>query len=55
LAPLVRQFCKENGLTYHAYSFFNSNGLVRGVLKEVADQVKLLWRSADVDIRYKSQ
>ncbi|OZJ02432.1 hypothetical protein BZG36_04464 [Bifiguratus adelaidae] len=40
--PLVRQFAKDNGLTYHSYDFAKGNGIVLGRLKEVADQIKLL-------------
>lgn len=55
LAPLVQTFCKENDLPYYSYGFFKGNGLVRDVMREVADQVKLLWQSAKVDARYKTK
>jgi len=52
--PLVKQFCEENGLDYYSYGFFSGNSLVFGVLKDVADQVKLICTSANPQKRYKN-
>ncbi|KAL1918956.1 uncharacterized protein VTP21DRAFT_2337 [Calcarisporiella thermophila] len=44
--PFVRKFCNELGLTYHIHSFTKGNGIVLGVLKEVADQIQLMEECA---------
>ncbi|KAH8549409.1 delta-6 fatty acid desaturase [Umbelopsis sp. PMI_123] len=40
--PLVKQFCKDLGLTYHVYTFSKGNGVVLGAMKSVGDQVRLM-------------
>ncbi|KAI9146323.1 fatty acid desaturase-domain-containing protein [Paraphysoderma sedebokerense] len=40
--PLVQKFCDDVGLIYHHVEFIKGNGMVLGVMKEVADQVKIV-------------
>lgn len=48
---LVKQFAKEQGLEYAEFGFIEGNKDVRGVLKKVADQVKIVGMVADANIR----
>ncbi|CAL1695623.1 unnamed protein product [Somion occarium] len=48
---LVKEFAKEHNLEYAEFGFFEGNGEVRGVLKQVADQVKIVGMVADANIR----
>src|SRR6266576_31890 len=43
---LVKEFAREQGLTYAEFGFVNGNKEVLGVLQDVAEQVKLLGKVA---------
>lgn len=49
-SALVKEFAKEQGLDYAEFGFVNGNAEVLGVLKGVADQVKLMSRVAQVEV-----
>ncbi|KAH9950417.1 fatty acid/sphingolipid desaturase [Amylocystis lapponica] len=48
---LVKEFAKEQDLEYAEFGFVEGNGDVRGVLKQVADQVKIVGMVADAEIQ----
>lgn len=48
---LVKEFANEQGLEYAEFGFVEGNDAVRGVLKQVADQVKIMAMVADSEIR----
>lgn len=48
---LVKDFAKERGLEYAEFGFVEGNGEVTGVLKEVADQLKIVGMVADSEVR----
>ena len=48
---IVKEFAKERGLEYAEFGFVEGNGEVRGVLKQVADQLKIVGMVADSEIR----
>ena len=48
---MVKEFAKENGLEYAEFGFIEGNGEVRGVLKQVADQVKIVGMVAESHVR----
>ena len=48
---LVKEFAKEQGLEYAEFGFIDGNAEVRGVLRQVADQVKIVGIVADSNIR----
>lgn len=48
-SALVKEFAKEQGLTYAEFGFVNGNKEVIGVLKSVADQVKLIGKVAKAE------
>ena len=50
-SKLVKEFAKENGLEYAEFGFIEGNGEVRGVLKQVADQVKIVGMVAESHVR----
>ncbi|KAI0815056.1 fatty acid desaturase-domain-containing protein [Irpex lacteus] len=50
-SALVKEFAKEQGLEYAEFGFFDGNSEVRGVLREVANQVKIVGMVADSNIR----
>ncbi|GAA93710.1 uncharacterized protein L969DRAFT_223533 [Mixia osmundae IAM 14324] len=43
---LVRQFCKDQDLRYHIYTFSEGNSRVLGVLRDVANQVEVMTKVA---------
>jgi len=43
---LVKEFAKEQGLTYAEFGFVDGNREVLGTLKNVADQIKIIGRVA---------
>ena len=47
----VRPFAERHGLKYEEYSFVDGNKKVLGVLKDIADQVKLLGKVAAAQAR----
>ncbi|OBZ79252.1 Delta(8)-fatty-acid desaturase [Grifola frondosa] len=47
---LVKEFAKEQGLEFAEFGFIEGNGEVRGVLKQVADQVKIVGMVANAEI-----
>lgn len=48
---LVKGFAKEQGLEYAEFGFVEGNQEVRSVLRQVADQVKIVGVVADSNIR----
>lgn len=48
---IAKEFAKELGLEYAEFGFVEGNGDVRGVLKSVADQVKIVGMVADAEIK----
>lgn len=50
-SKLVKEFAKEQGLEYAEFGFLNGNQEVRGVLREVANQVKIIGMVADSNIQ----
>jgi len=48
---LVKEFAQERGLVYAEFGFVNGNRKVLGVLREVADQVKVLGKVASAEAR----
>jgi len=48
---LVKEFAKEEGLTYAEFGFIEGNGEVIGMLRGVAQQVKLVGMVADAEAR----
>ncbi|KAI0639502.1 fatty acid/sphingolipid desaturase [Trametes polyzona] len=48
---LVKDFAKERGLEYAEFGFVEGNGEVTGVLKQVADQIKIVGMVADSEVR----
>ncbi|KAK2461969.1 hypothetical protein APHAL10511_006432 [Amanita phalloides] len=46
---LVKEYAREQGLTYAEFGFINGNKEVLGVLQQVADQVKLLSKVASAE------
>jgi delta8-fatty-acid desaturase len=47
---LVKQFCKERGVEYHEFGFVEGNQDVQNVLREVANQVRIVKRVASAEI-----
>ena len=50
-SKLVKQFAKEQGLEYAEFGFFDGNGEVRGVLRSVAEQVRVIHRVAEGEVQ----
>jgi len=50
---LVKEFAKERGLVYAEFGFRKGNGEVIGVLRGVAEQVAIVGRVADAEVREK--
>jgi delta8-fatty-acid desaturase len=50
---LVKEFAKERGLVYAEFGFREGNGEVIGVLRGVAEQVAIMGRVADTEVREK--
>ncbi|OCH96070.1 fatty acid/sphingolipid desaturase [Obba rivulosa] len=48
---LVKEFAKEQGLEYAEFGFVEGNEDVRNVLRQVADQVKIVGIVADAEVR----
>ena len=48
---IVKEFAKQQGLEYCEFGFFEGNSEVRGVLQQVAQQVKIVGIVADSHIR----
>lgn len=48
---LVKEFAKEQGLVYAEFGFISGNGEVLSVLKNVADQARIVGMVADREIR----
>ncbi|KAG6912017.1 hypothetical protein DXG01_000265 [Tephrocybe rancida] len=47
---LVKEFAQEQGLTYAEFGFVSGNAEVIGVLRGVAEQVKLMGKVANVEV-----
>lgn len=50
-SQLVKEFAKEEGLTYNEFGFVDGNQEVIGVLKNVAEQVKILREVAKTEVK----
>jgi len=50
---LVKEFAKERGLVYAEFGFREGNGAVVGVLRGVAEQIAIVGRVADAEVREK--
>jgi delta8-fatty-acid desaturase len=50
-SKLVKEFAKEQGLTYAEFGFVNGNKEILGVLQGVAEQVKLIGKVANAEAR----
>ncbi|TBU63846.1 fatty acid/sphingolipid desaturase [Dichomitus squalens] len=48
---IVKEYAKERGLEYAEFGFADGNAEVRGVLKEVADQIKIIGMVADSEVK----
>ncbi|KAF8905514.1 delta 8-sphingoloid desaturase protein [Gymnopilus junonius] len=48
-SELVKQFAKEEGLTYAEFGFIDGNHKVLGTLRHVAEQVKIMGKVAKVE------
>jgi delta8-fatty-acid desaturase len=48
---MVKAFAKEQGLTYAEFGFVQGNNDVLGVLRGVAEQVRILGMVADAEAR----
>lgn len=48
---LVKEFSKERGLTYHEFGFLRGNGEVLGVLKDVAEQARIVGMVANEEVK----
>ena len=47
---MVKEYCDEQGLKYAEFGFVEGNKDVLGVLKNVADQVKIVGKVADAEV-----
>lgn len=52
---LVKEFAKERGLVYAEFGFKEGNEEIVGVLRGVAEQVGIMGRVADAEVREKLQ
>lgn len=50
-SKLVKEFAREQGLEYAEFGFIEGNQEVRGVLKSVAEQVKVMGMVADAHVQ----
>lgn len=50
-SALVKEFAKEQDLVYAEFGFLHGNAEVIGVLRGVADQVKLIGKVADAEAK----
>lgn len=50
-SALVKEFAKEQGLVYAEFGFISGNGEVLDVLKNVADQAKIVGMVANHEIQ----
>jgi len=48
---LVKEFAKEQGLVYAEFGFVKGNSEVIGVLRDVAEQVRLIGMVADAEVK----
>src|ERR1700722_16742450 len=49
----VKEFAEEEGLTYHEFGFRHGNGQVINVLRGVAEQVSLIGKVAQAEVKEK--
>ncbi|KAG8964686.1 hypothetical protein FRC03_001453 [Tulasnella sp. 419] len=50
-SKLVKEFAAEQGIEYYEFGFVSGNGEVLGVLKQVADQARIIGMVAREEIR----
>jgi delta8-fatty-acid desaturase len=50
-SELVKEFAAEQGLTYAEFGFVDGNKHVIGTLRDVAEQVKILGKVANVEVK----
>jgi sphingolipid 8-(E)-desaturase len=48
---LVKEFARDQGLEYAEFGFIEGNNEVRGVLKQVAEQVKIVGMVAESEVQ----
>lgn len=48
---MVKEYTKEQGLVYHEFGFIKGNGEVLGVLKDVAEQARIIGMVANEEIK----
>lgn len=49
-SKLVKEYAREQGLEYAEFGFLEGNKKIRGVLREVAQQVHIVKKVADANI-----
>jgi sphingolipid 8-(E)-desaturase len=54
-SKMVKEFAKERGLVYAEFGFREGNGEVVGVLRGVAEQVRLVGMVAESEVREKME
>ena len=50
-SELVKEFAKEQGLTYAEFGFVHGNQEVIGTLRHVAEQMKIMGKVAKVEVK----
>jgi delta8-fatty-acid desaturase len=48
---LVKEYTQERGLTYHEFGWMSGNGQVLSVLRDVAEQVKIIGMVANEEVK----
>jgi sphingolipid 8-(E)-desaturase len=48
---LVKEYTAERGLEYHEFGFIRGNGQVLGVLKDVAEQARIVQMVAAEEVQ----
>lgn len=52
---MVKEYCKSQGLEYYEFGFIKGNGDVLGVLKDVAEQAKIIGMVASEEVEEVTQ
>jgi len=50
-SELVKQFARDEGLTYSEFGFVDGNRKVVGTLRQVAEQVKIMTRAVKAEMK----
>lgn len=48
---MVKEYTAEQGLEYHEFGFIGGNGQVLGVLKDVANQARIIGMVAQEEVQ----